>query len=91
MKSQCLVADVLDLFTESMKLNRYDRAETTTNVTFGLFVLTDNLIKQFHCPDIQFSKRGSSYFKNNRKLSHFYSCSLSMHVFLFTPTPKLPV
>lgn len=40
-----------------MKLNRYSLADTTTNVTFHLFVLTDNLFKLFHCLDIQFSEQ----------------------------------
>lgn len=68
---------------------RYGLADTTTNVTGRL--LTDNLIKQFHCLDIQLTKQSYIAKKKEKELSHFYSCSLSMHVFLFTPTPKLSV
>lgn len=57
------------------------------HVSVHHFVLSDNLINQFHCLDIQFSEQ--SYMTT--ELSHFHSCSLSMHVLLFTPTPKLSV
>lgn len=63
-------------------------AAATTHINVHIIVLSDNLINQFHCPDIQFSEL--SYIAELR-IKHFYSCPLSMHVLLFTPTPKLSV